>query len=172
MNRSIRIIGAATDVGANSPGAGIGPEMIDYREIDQTDRDLIRAASEVLEKNFQDPRHTVGAAVLCSSGKVYQGVNIESCGYGPCAEPVAIGRALTDGERHLERIVAVSGPAAPHQVLSPCGNCRQLLFDYAPDCWVILPHQSRVVKVRARSLLPDAYRHLEQEPPPGKAPAG
>ena len=140
--------------------------MIDYREIDQTDRDLIQAASAVLEKNYHDPRHTVGAAVLCSSGQVYVGVSVESCGYGPCAEPIAIGRAITDGERHLERIVAVGEPAAPHQVLAPCGNCRQLLVDYAPDCWVILSHESRVVKVRARDLIPDAYRHFEQATPP------
>ncbi len=64
--------------------------MIEYAEIDQTDRDLMRAAAAVLEKNYRDPRHTVGAAVLCASGTVYVGVNIESCGYGPCAEP-AIG---------------------------------------------------------------------------------
>ena len=139
--------------------------MIEYLEIDQADRDLIQAASAVLEKNFQAPRHTVGAAVLCASGKVHVGVNIESCGYGPCAEPIAIGRAISDGERHLERIVAVGSPTAPHKVLSPCGNCRQLLFDYAPDCWVILSHESRVVKVKARALLPDAYRHFEQLPP-------
>lgn len=138
--------------------------MIEYLEIDQADRDLIQAASEVLEKNFQDPRHTVGAAVLCASGKVHVGVNIESRGYGPCAEPIAIGRAISDGERHLERIVAVGSPTAPHKVLSPCGNCRQLLFDYAPDCWVILSHESRIVKARVRDLLPDAYRHFDQVP--------
>jgi cytidine deaminase len=131
--------------------------MNEYVEIDQIDRGLIQAASEVLERNYLDPRHKVGAAVLCSSGKVYVGVNIESCGYGPCAEPIAIGRAISDGERHLERIVAVGGPTEPHKVMSPCGNCRQLLFDYAPECWVILTHQSRVVKVRAKELIPDAY---------------
>ena len=140
--------------------------MVDYRGIDQTDRDLIQAASAVLEKNYHDPRHTVGAAVLCASGQVYAGVNVESCGYGPCAEPIAIGRAITDGERRLERIVAVGEAAPPHPVLAPCGNCRQLLADYAPDCWVILMHGSRVVKVRARDLLPDAYRHFEPEAPP------
>src|SRR3990167_2964902 len=123
----------------------VAHKMIEYLEIDQADRDLIQAASAVLEKNFQDPRHTVGAAVLCASGRVHVGVNVESCGYGPCAEPVAIGRAISDGERRLERIVAVGEPAAPHQVLAPCGNCRQLLADYAPDCWGIVSHDSRVV---------------------------
>ena len=139
-----------------------------YAELDQSDRDLIHAASEVLERNYTASRHTVGAAVLCSSGKVYVGVNIESHGYGPCAEPVAIGRAISDGERELERIVAVGGATPPHDVLSPCGNCRQLLFDYAPDCWVILSHDGKIMKVRARNLIPDPYRAFEPEHPTDK----
>jgi cytidine deaminase len=143
--------------------------MIEYLEIDPSDRDLIQAASDVLRKNEQDTRHTVGAAVQCSSGKVYRGVNIESCGYGPCAEQIAIGRAISEGERHLERIVAVGGPPASRKVLSPCGNCRQLLVDYAPDCWVILAHPSGVVKVKARELMPDAYEHLVRDPPAARS---
>lgn len=131
-----------------------------YFEIDQKDRELIRAASEVLEKNYRDSRHTVGAAVLCASGKTYAGVNVDSCGYGPCAEPIAIGRAISDGERDLKRIVAVGGATSPHCVMSPCGNCRQLIFDYAPDCWVILTHKGTVRKVRARELIPDAYSNF------------
>ncbi len=136
-------------------------DMIEYIDIDQTDRDLIRAASQVIERNYLDPRHTVGAAVLCSSGKVYAAVNVDSCGYGPCAEPIAIGRAISDGEREFQRVVAVGGPSEPHNVMSPCGNCRQLLFDYAPDCWVILTHQSEIVKVKVRDLIPDAYSNFE-----------
>jgi cytidine deaminase len=132
-----------------------------YSEIDQTDKDLIRAAIEVLERNYAAPRHTVGAAVLCASGKTYVGVNVESCGYGPCAEPIAIGRAISDGERQLERIVAVGGARAPHAVVSPCGNCRQLLVDYAPDCWVILSHGGKMMKIKVRDLLPDAHKHFE-----------
>lgn len=61
--------------------------------------------------------------------------------------------------------MTVGGPPAGRKVLSPCGNCRQLLVDYAPDCWVILSHQSRVVKVKARDLMPDAYEHLERDAP-------
>lgn len=132
-----------------------------YSEIDQTDKDLIKAAIEVLERNYIYPRHTVGAAVLCSSGKVYTGVNIESVGYGPCAEPIAIGRAISDGERQMERIVAVCGATEPHRIVSPCGNCRQLLADYSPDCWVILSHNGKIMKIKIRELIPDAHRHFE-----------
>ncbi len=67
--------------------------------IDADDKKLIDAAVEILRKNFHPAKHRVGAAVLCGSGKIYQGINIEACGYGPCAEPIAIGAALTQGER-------------------------------------------------------------------------
>jgi len=131
------------------------------REIDDADRELIRAATEVIARNYEKERHTVGAAVLCGSGKIYPGVNVESCAYGPCAEFVAVGRAVSEGERVFERIVAIRGPNHGHAVLPPCGNCRQLLADYAPDCWVILPGEGQAVKVRARDLLPSPYCHFE-----------
>ena len=132
-----------------------------YHDIDEKDRELIRAASDAIERNYSYPRHMVGSALLASSGKVYVGVNVESCGYGPCAEPIAMGRAITDGERTFERVVAVKGPSEPRTILPPCGNCRQLLVDYAPDCWVILTHDSKIVKVKAKDLIPDAYGHFD-----------
>lgn len=133
---------------------------MNYIEIDADDKRLIDEAVAVIKKNYCEPRHTVGAAVLCSSGKIYTGVNIESCGYGPCAEPIAIGTAISTGERQIVSIVAVFATEDSYSVGSPCGNCRQLLYDYAPDCMVILPHNGRVVKVLARELIPDAYSNF------------
>ena len=140
---------------------------MDIQDLDDKDRQLIAAASAALEKNYHAERHTIGSAVLCGSGETYVAVNVESCGYGPCAEPIAIGGAISNGERVLERIVAVGRDVvdgavrrrhSPHNIVSPCGNCRQLLLDYAPDCLVVIEHESRLVKVRARDLLPDAYK--------------
>lgn len=131
---------------------------MDIQDLDDKDRQLIAAASAALEKNYHAERHTIGSAVLCGSGETYVAVNVESCGYGPCAEPIAIGGAISNGERVLERIVAVGNRHSPHNIVSPCGNCRQLLLDYAPDCLVVIEHESRLVKVRARDLLPDAYK--------------
>jgi len=79
-----------------------------YLDTDSKDQKLIDAAIDVIRKNYSDPSHTVGAAVLCSSSKIYTGVNIECCGYGPCAEPVAIGAAISNGEREIVTIVAVT----------------------------------------------------------------
>lgn len=126
-------------------------------ELDSQDQQLIEAASAVLEQNFDAERHTVGAAVLTGSGKIYSAVNVESVGYGPCAEPIAVGKAISEGERELLRIVAVGNEQPPHTVLSPCGNCRQLLSEYAPDCMVIIDRPSGPVKVLVRDLLPEAY---------------
>ena len=131
-----------------------------YLDIDATDQKLIDEAISVISKNYSEPRHTVGAAVLCSSGRVYTGVNVESCGYGPCAEPIAIGSAISQGEREIVTIVAVSVHGKHYPVIPPCGNCRQLLFDYAPDCMVIIPHNDIVVKILVRELIPDAYSNF------------
>src|SRR5579871_6632508 len=99
---------------------------MEYLSLDQEDEKLIRAASAVIERNFQRHRHTVGCAVLAASGKIYIGVNIDTCGYGPCAEPIALGAAISSGEREFLRIVAVKGWDPAHPTMPPCGNCRQL----------------------------------------------
>ena len=121
------------------------------------DQKLIEAAADVLQRNYHPVRHTVGAAVLCASGRIYTGIDIEACGYGPCAEPIAIGAAFTNGERDILAIVAVCKLESEYRVLSPCGNCRQLLIDYAPEARVILVNDGKIVKAQARNLLPGAY---------------
>jgi cytidine deaminase len=95
--------------------------------------------------------------MLAGSGRVYTGVNIEACGYGPCAEPIAIGAAFSNGEQVIRAIVAVHKQGEAYVVISPCGNCRQLLVDYALDAMVILDVDGKTLKARARDLLPGAY---------------
>ncbi len=121
------------------------------------DHELIAAAREVLQRNYHPVRHSVGAAVRCPSGRIYVGINVEACGYGPCAEPIAIGAALTNGEREILAIVAVCKEGDDYPVLSPCGNCRQLVLDYSPNAMVIFSNDGQVVKATARELLPGAY---------------
>lgn len=131
-----------------------------YLEITAQDRLLVEAAMEVIARNYREERHTVGAAVLCSSGKTYAGVNVESCGYGPCAEPIAIGTAISQGEREFLTIVAVGGWNADYPLLPPCGNCRQLLWDYAPNARVLLDKDGDLIKVSIGDLMPLAYRNF------------
>jgi cytidine deaminase len=122
------------------------------------DQELIAAARDVLRRNYRKDRHSVGAAVRCESGGIYVGINVEACGYGPCAEPIAIGAAFSNGERQIRAIVAVKKRGKKYPVLSPCGNCRQLVFDYSPDATVIFSHNGKALKAKARDLLPGAYR--------------
>ncbi len=134
---------------------------MEYVEIDTQDQELIDAATDVISKNYTDERHTVGAAVRCSSGRIYSGVNIDSCGYGPCVEPIALGAAISAGEREFVSIVAVGVRPEKYFILSPCGNCRQMLLDYAPEALVILETNGKRMKARVRELLPAAYQNFD-----------
>jgi cytidine deaminase len=82
---------------------------------------------------------TVGCALLCENGKVYEGVCIHlSCGLGFCAEAAAIANMIKDGQTRIVKIVAVSR----NHVLSPCGRCREMMvqINYENlDCDVIMP---------------------------------
>ena len=131
-----------------------------YLEITSQDHQLVQAAMDVIGKNFRDERHTVGAAVLCSSGRIYVGVKVESGGYGPGAEPIAIGTAIRQGEREFTTIVAVGGWNTSYPLLPPCGNCRQMLWDYAPEAMVILEQDGKLITVKINDLLPLAYQNF------------
>lgn len=118
---------------------------------------LFDAAINVLRKNAHPVKHSVGAAVLCASGNIYTGINIESSGYGVCAEPVALGAALSNGEKEILAVVAVANRGNGFIVLSPCGNCRQTLLDYAPEADIIFTNAGGVTLTKAKNLLPGAY---------------
>jgi cytidine deaminase len=130
---------------------------MEYIEVDAEDLRLVEAARDVIKRNFEDEKYTVGSAVLCQSGKIFVGVNIDTCGFGPCAEPVALGAAICNGERKFLTIVAVGGPHRNYGVMLPCGNCRQLLTDHAPDIMVIIEYQNQPVKVKLCDLLPFGF---------------
>jgi cytidine deaminase len=126
-------------------------------EISREYQKLIAAAAEVLNRNAHPVKHSVGAAVLCSSGRTFTGVNVESSGHGICAEGVALGSALSAGEREIIAIVAVVDRGNGTEVLSPCGNCRQMTLDYAPNATVIFAGTNGSVTAKARDMLPGAY---------------
>lgn len=102
-------------------------------------------------------RFYVGAALLTASGKIYEGCNIESSSFGLtcCAERVALYKALSEGEKEFERIVVC---AETEEFCSPCGACRQVLWDYAKNIDVILMNASGATKTLSlRELLPEAF---------------
>ncbi len=123
----------------------------------ERDYELIAEAKKAIRLNYDQERyyHTVGAAVRCKSGKIYVGVNLYSL-HGACAEQVAIGTAITNGERAFDTIVAVRGKEG-EEIIPPCGNCRQILHDYMPDCDVIVSVCGELKKIKAKELLPFSY---------------
>ncbi|MGI6080243.1 MAG: cytidine deaminase [Candidatus Avilachnospira sp.] len=125
--------------------------------LQERDYELIPEAKKAIRLNYDQEHynHTVGAAIRCKSGKIYVGVNLYSL-HGACAEQVAIGSAITNGEREFNTIVAVRGKEG-EEIIPPCGNCRQILHDYMPDCDVIISVHGEAKKVKAKELLPISY---------------
>ena len=100
--------------------------------------DLIGEAKKARE-NAVAPfsKYKVGAALITKSGKVYRGCNVENCTYAltVCAERVALLTALAAGEREFTSIAVVTQSEQPG---TPCGPCRQLMWEYCGDIDVTL----------------------------------
>jgi len=116
-----------------------------------------RAAQEQAYAPYS--RYPVGAAVLTEDGSVFTGANIENASYGltMCAERVALFKAVSEGHRRLAAI-AVVGPQ--EHVSPPCGSCRQVLAEFAPELPVILPTadpKQHFEVVLLTELLPRAF---------------
>lgn len=130
-------------------------------ELNEKDHQLIQMALECLAKNFDDGvyNHTVGCALLCKNGKVFCGVNCDGI-HGSCAEYITMGMAVSAGEREFDTIVAVHEKHL-NGVIPPCGNCRQMLFEYCPDIKVIVnDEKGKLIKVAARDLLPFTWQSV------------
>ena len=110
----------------------------------EQDRELIDAAYDVIRRNYDNVNwyHTVGAAVRTKDGKIYVGVNCDSVSHGSCAEYIAVGAAITAGEREFDTIVAVLG-GEHEKILPPCGNCRQMLYCYDKNINVIVNNDTK-----------------------------
>jgi cytidine deaminase len=119
---------------------------------------LIAAAMAVREKAFAPFSHfLVGAALETESGTIIPGCNVESASYGltMCAERVAVFRGVSEGYRCFKRVAIVTGAATP---TPPCGACRQLLWEFAPDAEVLLTNLSGdLVRYAVRELLPNGF---------------
>lgn len=99
---------------------------------------LIQIAIDTVREHYEKVKqnHTVASAILCEGGKVYKGINIHS-NHGYCAEIIALGAALTAGEKKFCCIASVNNE---EKIIPPCGLCRQILYEYACDCSVIVSY--------------------------------
>lgn len=119
---------------------------------------LIAAAKQARESahapysNFK-----VGAALRSSSGRVFGGCNVENATYGltVCAERVAIFKAISEGERKFDAIAVVTDT---DPLASPCGACRQLIWEFCGDVPVIMSNlNGKMEVVRMKELFPKPF---------------
>jgi len=120
--------------------------------------ELVRIADEV-KKNAYVPYSGfhVGAALLTKSGKIYTGVNVENVSYSPtiCAESTAIVKAVSEGEMDYSAIAVISDS---DDYTSPCGVCRQRIFEFGDDIDVIMANNRREYQVyKITDLLPHGF---------------
>ncbi|MGH2582888.1 MAG: cytidine deaminase [Anaerolineales bacterium] len=118
---------------------------------------LIEAAQKArLSAYAPYSKYLVGAALLTKSGKVYTGANVENAAYPDsiCAERVAIFKAVTEGEREFHAIAVATADGG-----TPCGSCRQVLAEFAPNADVIVVNQKGDVMHQRplHELLPGAF---------------
>ncbi|MBM3529546.1 MAG: cytidine deaminase [Alphaproteobacteria bacterium] len=131
----------------------------------QADRELIEAAREAIRRRYRFDWQEVGAALRTRSGKIFTGVSLDAYlgRMAVCAEAVALGQAITvTGETGIDTVVAVRHPAPEEQgraisVVSPCGACRELIWDYDRDARVIVPGSGGPEVAAISELLPNKY---------------
>ncbi|HYJ43455.1 MAG: cytidine deaminase [Xanthobacteraceae bacterium] len=129
------------------------------------DMELIEAASDAIRRRYRYDWQEVGAAMRTRSGKVFTGVSLDAYlgRMAVCAEAVALGQAITNaGETGIEAIVAVRHPPPEEAnraiaVVSPCGACRELIWDYDRNARVIVPGANGPETVSIGDLLPNKY---------------
>ena len=121
---------------------------------------LERAAAKVM-KNAHAPYSNfhVGAAILLTNGKIFSGCNVENASYGMtnCAERTAIFSAVAELGPKIEiQAVAV---ANDHGVAcSPCGACRQVIYEFGPNAVVFFQGSKGPKQAHITELLPEGFR--------------
>nr|WP_294546292.1 cytidine deaminase [uncultured Rhodopila sp.] len=129
------------------------------------DHALIAAANAVLERHYRTFWHTVAAAIRSKDGRIWTGLHIGTTvgRLAICAEAVALGRAILEGDGTIQTAVAIRHPKPEEEdrelaVVSPCGGCREMILDHAPAASVIVRDATGLIKLPIRSLLPVPYR--------------
>jgi cytidine deaminase len=126
-------------------------------EADQV-ANLIAAARAARERAYCPySRFAVGAAALTADGRIFPGCNVENAAYPStvCAERVALLSAYAAGARDIVALAVVADTAGP---VSPCGTCRQVIFELAPGSTVILGNMRDGQQITTpRELLPFGF---------------
>jgi cytidine deaminase len=126
---------------------------------------LVTSAKEACAASYSPYSHyRVGAALLCTDGRIFQGTNIENRSYGLtiCAERSALSAAVTSGATEFDA-VAVYSPDSEYPI-SPCGACRQVLSEFGgAEMEILMACDTRVEKHTLKEILPfDSLHELRE----------
>lgn len=123
-----------------------------------TDEELLTLAREVQQRAYAPySGFRVGAALRTADGTVVEGCNVENAAYPAtiCAERTAVVSAVAAGHREFEAIAVVGSGDGP---TTPCGTCRQVLFEFAPGMRVIAAGETGAVATHTLAdLLPEGF---------------
>ena len=130
---------------------GDGAERPPQQNMNDSQRDELTRSALEAQKQAYCPysEFPVGAALQTASGKIFQGANVENASYGlaNCAERVAVGAAVAAGEREFTAIAVVSRGG-----VSPCGACRQVLAEFAPNLQILMVNSLDTSEVHIATL--------------------
>ena len=129
------------------------------------DIELMEVARAVIRRRYRNDWQEVGAALRTRTGRVFTGVNLDAYlgRMAVCAEAVALGAMVTEvGETGIDIMVAVRHPRPSEAdqaiaVVSPCGSCRELIWDYDRGARVIVPGENGPLVASIGELLPNKY---------------
>ena len=128
---------------------------------DWSRRQLVDAAVEASRQAYVPySQFPVGAALLTRGGRIIAGCNVENAAYPSsiCAERTALVKAVSEGERNFRAIAVVTRSGG-----SPCGSCRQMLFEFSPGMRVLVATLTGEIRyeVALKELLPHGFGPAE-----------
>lgn len=122
-----------------------------------SDEELLTQAREAMRMAYVPYSHfRVGACLLSSDGRLFTGCNVENASYGltNCAERTAVFKAVSEGTTEFSAIAIAAESFPPW----PCGACRQVLSEFAPDLRVLITKGDTFIKeMTLRELLPESF---------------
>ena len=128
-----------------------------------TDKELCSMAVDAMSYSYAPySLCKVGAALLCASGKVYTGCNIENAAFSPtvCAERTAFFKAVSEGEKDFVKIAVAGGRnGIVDGVFPPCGVCRQVMNEFCdPDFKILVVcGKGEYKEYKLSELLPESF---------------
>ena len=119
------------------------------------DNHLLYLAREAMKLSYSPySSYPVGAALHCTDGRVFTGCNIENASFGltNCAERTAVFKAVSEGVKSFDAIAIAAKTKA-----WPCGACRQVLNEFAPDIRILITWNDHVEERKLKELLPEGF---------------